>query len=219
MKTRLLTIAAALLFMLTAGGMAQQPITRAVAIVQPSIVRLDMPMDIDPEHQQMGSGFCTGFVVAPTVVLTDMHCIIRSSGFIVVDEKELVSSAVADSVQDLAVLRVDTGSKPPASFRLTAMPDDAEVYALGYGFGYDRPVSTINSVLWQHYGPDNKQIGLFLRGELVHGMSGGPIFDKDGKVIGIVQQTIEGISYAQDAFHLMAFVKAASAMLPPLDKK
>jgi hypothetical protein len=180
--------------------------TAAIARVNRSTVILWMPL---------ADGYCTGFVVAPDQVLTAAHCVTNAGGAIAIgpDGDEWAQGAVLDMPGDMALLVVHTKGRPSVVFRHTPLKDNATVYALGYGFGYSRPVSTINTVLWQHYGPDDKAVGLFVRGELAKGMSGGPMFDSVGRVIGLAQQSYQSVSYGADTPHIEAFLREARATL------
>ena len=207
MFLRRLTLAV-IFILLSAVTLCSQPAfhTAAIARVNASTVWLDIPAS---------AGYCTGFVVGPNEVITAAHCIMESNGAVglLPDDTLWANTMIADLTDDLALLHIATGQRPPVVFRHTALPDNAVVYALGYGLGFDRPEATQHTVLWQHYAHRTNPTGIYIRGILAHGVSGGPIFDSAGRVIGLAQQSREDISYGADAAHIEAFIKEARQRL------
>lgn len=126
---------------------------------------------------------------------------------------------VADSVEDLAILRL----QPGADERFVAVPlgESAslavgqEVFAIGNPFGLNHSVSRgIISALDRTEVLRNRKLPLVQLDASVNlGNSGGPLFDLSGSLIGIVtlrRQDAEGIAFAVPVDHVRGFLRAVS---------
>lgn len=141
-----------------------------------SIVEITHPM---PEEK---IGRCTGFVVdAPRGwVLTVRHCL-NPDGDTFVDG---VVSKVLKQSELFALLSDTPMTKPPLQIRTDKPQIGERAVTVGYGFGIltllDRTVAAFNDE------------DIALDGPTIPGMSGGPILDVTGKVIGINQGNVLG---------------------------
>ncbi len=162
---------------------------------------------------------CSGVFVAPGVVLTAAHCVHSADGSrldVTVDRRE---AAVArySRILDLAVLRVEPkGSDVIVPLADKTPPVGTEVCAAGFSFGY-RHLSVTFGRLALVLDDDGQQMRV--DGTLVPGMSGGPLLDDQGRLVGIAS----GIYYIGPA-HLSALVRIedvrdyAGMYLPRPDK-
>ncbi len=139
---------------------------------------------------------CSGFIIdrGRELALTANHCVELGVPFTVDGKPSYVVYARPDL--DMAVV-VNPGNKKPALKRR----DDPVRYgtlvgALGYGYSLGSPIfkqGAIANPYVQFVARDND--GLFAGPwvmtdfPLVGGMSGGPMFDLEGKVFGVVQRT------------------------------
>lgn len=126
---------------------------------------------------------------------------------------------VADREEDLAVLRL-VPDNPDETFDAAALGDSSalragqEVFAIGNPFGLPHTVSRgIVSALDRTGILENRQRPVIqLDASINIGNSGGPLFDLDGAVVGIVtarRQQAEGIAFALPIDHVKAFLRVA----------
>lgn len=79
--------------------------------------------------------------------------------------------------------------------------------AIGYGFGWGNPlVVDLRVMLVNHHTQDDRAIGIILQGGAIGGMSGGPMIDTMGQVVGITQQSRMGTSYGVGTLVIRTFL-------------
>jgi S1-C subfamily serine protease len=146
---------------------------------------------------------CTGFVVAPKIIQTAKHCIgdaMTADGYAVTVLK------TSDDTMDLALIFADT-NKTPLVMVDEKLQRDTPVYGIGYAFGWDQLTVLNDTVEFDHYTPDPNVMtaGLFVIGGYIPGMSGGPVVDENGNVVGIIQQSVDKVGYGVETSTLRAF--------------
>jgi S1-C subfamily serine protease len=169
--------------------------TQVVEKAQSSVVRLTGTME--EAHYS-----CTGFVIRVHRVLTAAHC----KGENMTADRIPVTVLRANTDTDLMLLDVDT-NKPALKFRDLPVVRFENLTAIGYGFGW--PYLTVLNVraLLVDVSPESDLTpGLIVQGGYIHGMSGGPVIDSVGQVVGIVQQTNEGVGYGVTVTIIKAFL-------------
>jgi putative serine protease PepD len=150
----------------------------------------------------------TGFVYDTAGhIITNEHVISGATSVKVTfgDGKTYTATIVgSDPSTDVAVLKVDASASElgPLTFADSgAVAVGDGVVAIGDPFGLDDTVTTgiISAVDRQIQAPDNTPIEGAIQTDAAinHGNSGGPLFDLDGKVIGVTAQ-IESDSGASD---------------------
>lgn len=170
--------------------------------VRNSVVRISMLKDDGEQHS------CTGFVVAPMIILTANHC---DGNPITFDGIPAVSKIKGDNYYDLAVYRAAILAKPPVKFRDTPVIYGEPVTAIGFGYGWDIALVLPQTVVIPSYAvDDNAPVGIIVQGGYVGGMSGGPVFDKNGEVVGIVQRAVEKTGYGVGTQFIKAFLHDAN---------
>lgn len=156
-----------------------------------------------------GEGLGSGFIVAPGILLTNRHVVERSSGggmFTVIfsdprAEEQAVLLARAEDV-DLATLRCIEpaprcrAAKPLVLGRAAGMRAGASVQAFGSPIGLE---NTLTRGIVSHRGRRIRG-RVYLQTDLAvnEGNSGGPLFDGEGRVIGVVtgkMKNLEGIAF------------------------
>lgn len=142
------------------------------------------------EGQSLGSGFVIdshGYVVTNYHVVKDAdEIIVRLS-----DRRELKAELVGtDARSDLALLKVEADSLPVVSIGTSETLKVGEwVMAIGSPFGFDHSVSVgIVSAMGRNLPSDNYVPFIQTDVAINPGNSGGPLFNLDGKVVGINSQ-------------------------------
>jgi serine protease Do len=133
----------------------------------------------DDEHE----GHCTGINVGIRWVLTAEHCI-PPKGVDVLVEHRLARVVKTDKRLDLALIATDW-DLPIMELRKNAPAPGEVVLAIGYA--WDEPLF----VLHRYVGRVVDE-AIFTDGTFIPGMSGGPVVDLDGKLVGMIQKGYEG---------------------------
>lgn len=164
--------------------------------VQSSIVH------ITEETQNEPNGVCTGIVLAPDRVLTAAHCL----GDAVQADGRTAIVLKSDAFYDLALLNVVT-VRPILPMAVDTVVRGEYVSAFGYGWGWDHLTMLTCRVVLVDFSPNPKMpVGIFTQGGYIPGMSGGPVVNADGELVGIVQQTNGNIGYGVGAVLIRAFL-------------
>ncbi|MBF0414339.1 MAG: DegQ family serine endoprotease [Magnetococcales bacterium] len=146
-----------------------------------------MPRD-RMESQNLGSGF----VIDPEGFILTNHHVVDGSDKITVrfpDEREFPAKIIgSDSKTDLALIRIETGEKLPVVTLgdSNASEVGAWVMAIGNPFGLDATVTVgIISAKGRIIGSGPYDDFIQTDAAINPGNSGGPLFDMQGKVVGI----------------------------------
>jgi len=142
------------------------------------------------ESRSLGSGF---IIDAAGYILTNRHVIADADEIVVrlSDRRELVAEVVgSDRRSDIALLKVEAEQLP-----VVKLGDDADlkvgewVMAIGSPFGFDHSVSVgVVSALGRAL-PSESYVPFIQTDVAINpGNSGGPLFDLNGKVVGINSQ-------------------------------
>lgn len=148
---------------------------------------------------------CTGFMVRRNRVLTAAHCLAEN----LKADGEPTAILRANPSFDLALLDVVI-YKAPLEFADDAPARFEDVTAIGYAFGWNK-LSALRQrvILVDSQAGESAMPGLIMQGGLIGGMSGGPIVNDAGEVVGINQQANEGIGYGIGAQLMKAFLLGA----------
>lgn len=149
---------------------------------------------------------CSAFSIAPRKLLTAAHCVpegyknLRANGTLVYPIK-------IDTDRDLALLLWDK-EIPNLVFRLDQLERYEQTLALGYGYSMAHPTVTAHYVMMLNYSPDLENIwpGNWYMNGFIGGMSGGPIVDQEGHVVGVVQRGSSNIGYGVDTYTIHDFL-------------
>lgn len=130
-------------------------------------------------------GVCTGFVIAPEIILTDQHCMgpqLTADGY---QAEEIYE----DVFYDLAVLKVKKLDKKPLEFRDKKVEQAEALVGLGYANGW--PLASrikVEVILTDIKVNPRAPMTILTKGGFTNGMSGGPVVDGEGKVVSIIQR-------------------------------
>jgi serine protease Do len=155
-----------------------------------------MPMMPSPEqqkHTSLGSGF---IISKDGYILTNNHVIDHADKVTVrlQDRRTLTAKVIGtDPTYDIALLKVDAGGDLPAvsigdSHNLKA---GQWVLAIGSPFGFDYTVTQgIVSAVGRNLGQRDQPYTSFIQTDVPinRGNSGGPLFDLQGRVVGVNSQ-------------------------------
>jgi serine protease Do len=149
-----------------------------------------------PQQKREAVSYGSGFILKDNYILTNFHVVEDAKEVIVSlsDRREFIAEIVGvDPLSDLALLKVEGKNLPQV---ITGNSDDLKVgdwvVAIGSPFSFDFSV-TAGIVSAKGRSIQNNNIGNyvpFLQTDVAinPGNSGGPLFDLDGKVIGINSQ-------------------------------
>lgn len=172
---------------------------------------------LDPKGDTLAVG--SGFVVrSDGVVVTNHHVlegavqarVVRANG-------EILNRVVvldADSVADLAVLKVTALDLPVVQMHPTLPPVGDKVVVLGAPLGFAHSVSEgIISAIRVEGGQEQVQ----MTAPISAGSSGGPVLDTQGRVVGITRATVkegQALNFAIPARYAMALLADALQRSP-----
>ena len=162
-----------------------------VAVAGPSVLRI---RGMAPNCQKVLEG--TGFVIAPTRVMTNAHVVAGSDSVTVdTDEGRSYDATVIsfDPKADISILAVPDLPTRPLEFAGSPAKTDTDALVLGYpgGGGFEASPARIREII-NLEGPDIYHTATVtrevytIRGSVQQGNSGGPLIDVSGHVLGVV---------------------------------
>lgn len=157
---------------------------------------------------------CTAWSIGPKQFVTAAHCTpdaieVNGHEFPVYLELDGIPAVVLKRSfpTDLATLLGEI-RKPALEIREEPLSRFEEVKAAGFGHGFPRPLVTEHRVMILGISlGDDVWPGTVFMHPFVGGMSGGVIFDNDGKVVGVVQRASPYIGFGIDSATLLAFLR------------
>jgi S1-C subfamily serine protease len=181
-----------LLVLLTPGRCNAQvrPSSTAAAIYERNHESVVVIIVSDKETNPLAQG--SGFIAAQDRIVTNHHVLEEASNAIVIfadGSASAVEGVVADSpTMDLAILAVKTGAR--AALRIgdeLSVRQGDPVYALGAPHGLE--LSLTNGIV-SGFRRLDKQFMIQTTAAIAPGSSGGPLFDQEGRVIGVTTSLI-----------------------------
>ena len=150
-------------------------------------------MPMQPERRRMVEARGSGFIVSPSgTVITNNHVVkdAKSVSIMLDDGTEFAAKVIGrDERTDLAVLKVDAGSRVLPYIQLgdsAAVRPGEWVVAMGNPFGLGGTVTAgIVSAKGRDIGAGPYDQFIQIDAPINQGNSGGPLFNQDGKVVGV----------------------------------
>ena len=156
-----------------------------------------MPSPEDQAHTSLGSGF----IISPDgYILTNAH-VVRGADSVTVrlqDRRTLTAKVVgADPTYDIALLKVNAGAPLPTVTigNSSTLEPGQWVLAIGSQFGFDYTVTQgIVSAVGRNLGTQDQPYTSFIQTDVPinPGNSGGPLFNLQGRVVGVNSQIYSG---------------------------
>ncbi len=165
---------------------ASQPINLRLAATGPSslLAARDATVTVFA-----GPGHGSGVIISPDGYLLTNEHVVREARFVKVrlaNGREVVGDVVkADAPRDVALVRLREGNLPAATLRLQAPPEvGVDVYAIGTP-RRESLDTTMSRGIVSAYRDDRGQKLIQSDVQIHPGNSGGPLVDRDGRVVGI----------------------------------
>jgi S1-C subfamily serine protease len=168
-------------------GLASDPV---VATTRPSVLKI---RGVAPSCQRILEG--SGFVVSPNRVMSNAHVVAGSETVTVEAEGQTYNASVVsyDPDADISILDVPDLPSAPLGFDSREAQTGTDAVVLGYPGGGDFTATParIREII-QLSGPDIYHTTTVvrevytIRGTVRQGNSGGPLIDRDGRVLGVV---------------------------------
>jgi len=152
-----------------------------------------MPSPEEQKHSSLGSGF---IISKDGYILTNNHVVAGADTVTVrlQDRRTLTAKVVGtDPTYDIALLKIDAGSSLPTVSigDSSSLKPGQWVLAIGSPFGFDYTVTQgIVSAVGRSLGEASQEYTSFIQTDVPinRGNSGGPLFNLQGKVVGINSQ-------------------------------
>ena len=150
-------------------------------------------------YVESNEGSCTAFVIdeEKDLVLTAAHCYADVKE-LYVDKKPVGKIVHKDTKKDLMVLHVPDIDRPSIALAKDDPKIGDEVASYGYGYGLEQPFFKAHHVMGSDIHINEQGIGGPLVGvdtSYDPGMSGGPLVNTSGELVGIVQMGNDSIGF------------------------
>lgn len=165
----------------------------------------------------------SGFVVSRDRIATNHHVLEgMNQAYVVFSDGAVkqVSGVVADSIeQDLIILRAETGNRPSLPFgdELSLQQGDP-VYALGAPKGLEL---TFTNGIVSSFRKSEAQFLIQTTAPIAPGSSGGPLFDRAGRVVGVTTSMLSdapGIYFSVGIGDVKRLLRAPLGVALPLEE-
>ena len=198
---------------------AQKPPTTPSSIYERSHLSIVVVVTADKDAKPVGQG--SGFIVGKNKIVTNHHVIDGAAAVIVVfadGATSEVEGVIADSpTRDLTILAVNTGTRAALRFgdELSVRQGDS-VYAVGAPRGLE--LSITNGIVsgFRHI---DEEFVIQNTAPIAPGSSGGPLFDQDGRVVGVTTSLLTdspGIYFSIGVGDVRRLLRTPNIVIAPL---
>lgn len=170
-----------------------------VPVKYTSILRLSI-VNTNGEEEAV----CTVWSIGPRKFLTAAHCILNNDVY-VIDGREAIPIKI-DKKKDMAILLADV-VREALPIRDGTLTKGEIVHGVGYAEGLNEPVITDQKTSVLRIEIGDGPFGNVFVGPFIQGMSGGPIVDEFGNVVGMVQATTPQLGFGVDSPTIEQFIK------------
>lgn len=180
-------------FLLLGSIVSARPTRDSVIIsTMKGIVRIQIKTPDDESH------VCTGFAISPTVAITAQHCVLPFDNALLVDNTQ---QKVLKRGPLFSLISIPSGKTPlKISKQISKLGDN--VLSFGYAYGASQ-ISVFSRMIAAMFDQD-----LGLDGVLIPGMSGGPIVNNYGDVVGLNQGSNSEVAVGCGIIEINAFLNA-----------
>lgn len=220
---------------------AAPPVAAAPAVRTPTLAEAVAGTMNSVVNLESSAGLGAGVIVDPSgIVLTNYHVLAEAlrppptlfgarlgavpelTARFANDRRVGATVLVADPEEDLAIVRLEPSKGEPAEFESAAIGRSSElvvgqdVFAIGNPLGLRNTVSRgiVSAVDRTGILADSQRAVLQLDASINVGNSGGPLFNLEGELVGIVvarPEQAQGIAFALPMDHVRGFLEALTA--------
>lgn len=206
---RLIAALALTIFVLFPHNSYARDWSKAVAKVTASTIQVTIIHE-DEDSGEAVRGYCSAFSIdGDGTFMTAAHC---TEGSEAGPSAGVYSSTVefVDPDRDIAVIHFDAKAmrRPALSPHDGSVLAGSEYGALGFAYGLPSPLFKAGNIANSDIMIENGIAQTFIDEDAVGGMSGGPTFDKDGKIVAVIT---EGNGHFGKASSLVEILKVTSA--------
>jgi len=174
---------------------------------------------LDKDDKPLGQG--SGFILAANRVVTNHHVLADSSNAVVLfadGDTVRVEGFLADNpTRDITIIAVNTGIRAPLKLGdELALKQGDDVYAIGAPRGLD--LSITNGIV-SGFRSIEDQFLLQTTAAIAPGSSGGPLFNRDGRVVGVTTSLLNdspGIYFSVGIGDVSRIMRSASTLVLPI---
>lgn len=143
---------------------------------------------------------CSGFVVDASrgLAITAEHCIVDNQIALLVDD---LPSEVVRTSEWLALVKVPSMVKPP--LKIAKKRPDLSVPTWGLGWAFGLKFLVLERAVAGYDGTD-----LVVGGAFIEGMSGGPVVNDRGEVVGVIQGGVPAAAWLSGPDEIREFLGA-----------
>jgi S1-C subfamily serine protease len=166
----------------------------------------------------------TGFSITNNLIVTNFHVVDEAKSIYITNEiiKDTISASIiaSDQENDLAILSVESGLLPNPKYSLLKEPQKTgtDIWVLGYPLTstMGNEIKATSGIISSQSGYKGDEVLYQISAPIQPGNSGGPVFDLNGNVVGIVcahHTYAENVSYAIKTSYLLDLLSSRDSYI------